>query len=59
MLQQVSELVVEKYLKKEAALGLKSDSFVVKSNVHFPTDYSLLYDCSRVVMCQIIKLIKK
>jgi hypothetical protein len=28
-------------------LHLKSDSFVVESNVHFPTDYNLLWDCCR------------
>jgi hypothetical protein len=33
--------------KEEAALHLKTDSFVVESNVHFPTDYNLLWDCAR------------
>ena len=28
-------------------MALKTDSFVVESNVHFPTDYNLLWDCSR------------
>jgi hypothetical protein len=28
-------------------LRLKTDSFVVESNVHFPTDYNLLWDCVR------------
>lgn len=45
--------------KKRQPLGLKSDSFVVESNVHFPTDYNLLYDCARVCIHQIIKLNKK
>lgn len=36
------------FKKKEAeALALKTDSFVVETNVHFPTDYNLLYDCGR------------
>lgn len=36
------------FKKKEgAALHLKTDSFVVESNVHFPTDYNLLWDCAR------------
>lgn len=36
------------FKKKEAApLCLKTDSFVVESNVHFPTDYNLLWDCER------------
>lgn len=38
----------EVFKKKEAeALNLKTDSFVVESNVHFPTDYNLLWDSSR------------
>lgn len=28
-------------------MRLKTDSFVVESNVHFPTDYNLLWDCIR------------
>jgi hypothetical protein len=28
-------------------LCLKTDSFPVESNVHFPTDYNLLWDCAR------------
>jgi len=36
------------FKKKEGeALCLKSDSFVVESNVHFPADYNLLWDCGR------------
>jgi IS5 family transposase len=38
----------EVFKKKETtALHLKTDSFVVESNVHFPTDYNLLWDCVR------------
>lgn len=33
--------------KEEVALHAKTDSFVVESNVHFPTDYNLLWDSSR------------
>jgi hypothetical protein len=33
--------------KENTALRLKSDSFVVQSNVHFPSDYNLLWDCAR------------
>ena len=28
-------------------MRFKTDSFVVESNVHFPTDYNLLWDCAR------------
>jgi hypothetical protein len=39
---------MEKYSQKEVeALSLKTDSFAVESNVHFPTDYNLLWDCTR------------
>lgn len=38
----------EVYGKKEdGALSIKTDSFVVENNVHFPTDYNLLWDSSR------------
>lgn len=38
----------EVFKKKETeALSVKTDSFVVESNVHFPTDYNLLWDSSR------------
>jgi hypothetical protein len=33
--------------KEEEILRLKTDSFVVESQVHFPTDYNLLWDCCR------------
>jgi len=33
--------------KEEVALFAKTDSFVVESNIHFPTDYNLLWDSSR------------
>ena len=41
------------------ALRLKTDSFVVESNVHFPTDYNLLWDSGRKCMDIIEKFIKK
>jgi len=36
--------------KKVEALSVKTDSFVVESNVHFPADYKLLWDSSRKVL---------
>jgi hypothetical protein len=33
--------------KKPEALRIKIDSFVVEANVHFPTDYNLLWDSAR------------
>lgn len=42
--------------KEEEALRLKTDSFVVESNVHFPTDYNLLWDSVRKISDEINKL---
>ena len=40
-------------------MRLKSDSFVVESNVHFPTDYNLLWDCARKCIGTVSKLMNK
>jgi len=45
--------------KEDTALRLKSDSFVVESDVHFPTDYNLLWDCARKCMDTVAKYLKK
>lgn len=45
--------------KEKTALRLKSDSFVVESNVHFPTDYNLLWDCGRKCLDAISKFVEK
>lgn len=45
--------------KEEAALRLKTDSFVVESNVHFPTDYNLLWDSARKCLDTVDKFKKK
>lgn len=48
------------FKKKGAeALRLKTDSFVVESNVHFPTDYNLLWDSGRKCMDVLGKFIRK
>jgi IS5 family transposase len=52
LLYEINQLVVEaghKLLKKkeDEELELKSDSFVVETNVHFPTDLNLLWDSVR------------
>jgi len=52
-MKQINDVVVsfghnEVFKKKGTeALRLKTDSFVVESNVHFPTDYNLLWDATR------------
>ena len=45
--------------KEEAPLRLKTDSFVVESNVHFPTDYNLLWDSARKVLDTVEKFLAK
>ena len=45
--------------KGTTALVLKSDSFVVESDVHFPTDYNLLWDCARKCLDTVSKFLKK
>jgi transposase, IS5 family len=45
--------------KEEAALYLKTDSFVVESNVHFPTDYNLLWDSARKCIDMVTKFQEK
>jgi transposase, IS5 family len=45
--------------KGTEALRLKTDSFVVESNVHFPTDYNLLWDCTRKCLDTVVCFTKK
>lgn len=65
MIKEVNEIVVEfghshVFKKKEGeALCLKTDSFVVESNVHFPTDYNLLWDCAKKCTDMIYSFLEK
>jgi len=45
--------------KEEEALRFKTDSFVVESNIHFPTDYSLLWDSARKCLDMVGKFQEK
>ena len=50
ILDQVNQIVVaagHRVVKKDEPLHGRADSFVVKTNVHFPTDISLLSDACR------------
>jgi len=63
-LRKINEVIVEfghdVFKKKEGApLFLKSDSFVVETDVHFPTDYNLLWDSLRKALDTIKKFIDK
>jgi hypothetical protein len=44
---------------KSKTLNLSADSFVVETNVHFPTDISLLWDAHRCAIRLIMKLCKE
>jgi len=58
--QVIVEFGHEVFKKKEtAALYLKTDSFVVESNVHFPTDYNLLWDSARKCLDMVGKFLVK
>jgi IS5 family transposase len=65
LIQELNALVLEfghsEVFKKKGttALRLKSDSFVVESNVHFPTDYNLLWDCARKCLDTVSKFLEK
>ncbi|MDQ6844982.1 MAG: ISNCY family transposase [Bacteroidota bacterium] len=63
LLQQINSLIVEaghSLLKKkeEEELRLKTDSYVLETNVHFPTDLNLLWDSSRKCL-DMIKILKR
>lgn len=44
--------------KEDEALEIKVDSYVLESNVHFPTDLNLLWDASRKSLDLVEKIIK-
>jgi IS5 family transposase len=62
--KELNEIIVsfghEVFKKKSLVpLQLKTDSYVVESNVHFPTDYNLLWDCGRKCLDGFEKYTKK
>ena len=64
MMQKLNAVIVsfangEVFKKKvEAGCALKTDSYVVESNVHFPTDYNLLWDCVRKSLDMVYKVLE-
>ena len=63
-LKKINQIIVDtshKLVKKKEteALRIKIDSFVTESNVHFPTDYNLLWDSARKCLDTIEHLKKK
>jgi hypothetical protein len=64
ILKEINEVIVgfghDVFKKKEtAALRLKTDSFVVESNVHFPSDYNLLWDSARKCFDTVAAILEK
>ena len=62
--RELNQVIIEfghgVFKKKEAAaLCCKTDSFVVESNVHFPTDYNLLWDSARKCLDMVAKFQQK
>ena len=62
--KEINAVIVEMghdvFKKKDTeVLRLKTDSFVVKNNVHFPTDYNLLWDCARKCLDTVNIFLKK
>jgi len=62
--KQLNDIIVgfghEVFKKKEGtALRFKTDSFVTESNVHFPTDYNLLWDSARKSIDMVTKFQEK
>lgn len=51
LLEQINQIVVEAgqqlFKKKEEDIKLKTDSYALETNVHFPTDLNLLWDSVR------------
>ena len=63
LLKEINLLVIDaghKLVKKKVdeALKLKTDSYALETNVHFPTDLNLLWDASRKCLDMVKKLQK-
>jgi len=60
ILNRINQIVVKSghnlVKKKEDSLEAKCDSFVVETNVHFPTDINLLFDAIRKVITLLAQL---
>ncbi|MEJ7912958.1 MAG: hypothetical protein WKF70_07375 [Chitinophagaceae bacterium] len=63
LLAEVDQLVVEaghqllKKKEREEAFRLKTDSYALETNVHFPTDLNLLWDSSRKCLDVVVWLL--
>jgi hypothetical protein len=65
MLSKINDVIIgfgekEVFKKKaEESYVLKTDSYVIESNVHFPTDYNLLWDSIRKSLDMVGKILKE
>lgn len=68
LLKEINDVIVEvghevfkkkEPAKEEFALRCKTDSFVVETDTHFPTDYNLLWDSVRKCMDKLDRLADK
>jgi len=65
MINEINDVVItfghkEVFKKKEGEEStLKTDSYVVETNVHYPTDYNLLWDGARKSLDMVGKLIER
>lgn len=65
LIREINSVIIEfghkEVFKKKSvtALRLKTDSFVVESNVHFPTDYNLLWDSARKCLDTVSHFLKR
>jgi transposase, IS5 family len=61
LLQKINDIVVEAGMqlikkKENEALCLKTDSYALETNIHFPTDLNLLWDSSRKILDTVVNL---
>lgn len=63
VLDQINQAIVkaghQRFKKKEEVLRGRCDSFVVETDVHYPTDTNLLYDAIRIIIMCITKLCER
>jgi len=62
VLDQINQVVIKaghQQFKKNEVIKGRCDSFVVETDVHYPTDTNLLYDAIRIILMCITKLCKR
>lgn len=63
ILERINTIIVEYghrlFLKKNESLRVRADSFVVETDVHYPTDINLLFDALRKTLTLVSRLSKE